>query len=101
MSALPLSILAVLLLALALAMAAGLLLHQHAQRQTTAQVIQRALGENATPAHALPTNWPSCKAATGPRAGWKAAWAGCSWPMKTAASSSNAACRRCAPSSPC
>ena len=45
---------AVLLLALALALAAGVLLHQHAQRQATAQVIQRALGDNAAPAHALP-----------------------------------------------
>lgn len=69
MSSLPLSILALLMLALALAMAlaAGLLLHQHAQRRTTAQVIQRALGENATPAHALPdelaflqgNHWPA------------------------------------------
>lgn len=67
MSSLPLSILALLMLALAMALAAGLLVYQHAQRRTTAQVIQRALGENATPAHALPdelaflqgNHWPA------------------------------------------
>jgi tight adherence protein C len=54
MNPLQLSILALLLLALALAMAAGVLLHRQAQRHATARVIQRALGENAAPAHALP-----------------------------------------------
>lgn len=48
-----LSILALLLLALALAMVAGLLLHRHTQRHAAAQVIQRALGDDA-PVHALP-----------------------------------------------
>ncbi len=54
MSPLHLSILALLLLALAMAMGAGLLLQRLSQRQSTAQVIQRALGDNATPADALP-----------------------------------------------
>jgi tight adherence protein C len=54
MTTLTLSVLGLLMLAMAMAIAAGLLLHQHAQRKATAQVIQRALGENAPPTHALP-----------------------------------------------
>ncbi len=54
MNTLQLSILALLLLALALGLAAGLLLHRHGQRHAATQVIQRALGHDAGPAHALP-----------------------------------------------
>ena len=54
MNTLQLSILALLLLALALATVAGLLLHRHAQRNAATQVIQRALGENGMPVHVLP-----------------------------------------------
>ena len=49
-----LSILALLLLALALAVIAGLLLHRHAQRHSASRVIQRALGGHAAAVHALP-----------------------------------------------
>ena len=54
MNTLHLSILALLLLALALATVAGLLLHRQAQRHTASQVSQRALGDGRSPVHALP-----------------------------------------------
>lgn len=54
MNSTQLSILALVLLALAMATLAGILLHRHAQRATTAKVILRALGEHATPIDALP-----------------------------------------------